>query len=83
MKHKFLSDFLILILLFLGTAVFSQQVLKGKVVDETGALLPEASVRVLKENKWTTTDFDGNFKIEYKDEKSIIRKSELFKCNYR
>ncbi|WP_165730472.1 SusC/RagA family TonB-linked outer membrane protein [Polaribacter sp. 20A6] len=73
MKHKFLSKFLILMSLFLGTAAFSQQVLTGKIIDETGALLPEASVHIVNGNKWTTSDFDGNFKIEFKDATSIIR----------
>ncbi|WP_339885046.1 SusC/RagA family TonB-linked outer membrane protein [Polaribacter vadi] len=73
MKHKFLSKILILIFIFLSTFAFSQKVISGKVLDETGASLPGASINIVNGNKWTTTDFDGNFKIEYEDEKSIIK----------
>jgi hypothetical protein len=64
MKHKFL----ILMSFFLSTIAFSQQVLSGKIIDETGASLPGASVNLVNGNKWITSDFDGNFKIEFKNE---------------
>jgi TonB-dependent SusC/RagA subfamily outer membrane receptor len=73
MKHKFLSNFLISILLFFCTTAFSQQVLSGKIIDETGSPLPGATVNIKESDKWTTSDFDGNFKIEFTDDRSIIK----------
>jgi TonB-linked SusC/RagA family outer membrane protein len=58
---------------FLSTIAFSQQVLSGKILDETGAPLSGATVNVINGDKWTTSDFDGNFTIAYKNEKSAIR----------
>jgi TonB-linked SusC/RagA family outer membrane protein len=69
MKH----NFLILMSFFLSTIAFSQQVLSGKILDETGAPLSGATVNVINGDKWTTSDFDGNFTIAYKNEKSAIR----------
>ncbi|AUC84439.1 SusC/RagA family TonB-linked outer membrane protein [Polaribacter sp. ALD11] len=69
MKH----NFLILMSFFLSTIAFSQQVLSGKILDETGGPLPGATVNIINGDKWTSSDFDGNFTIEYKNEKSIIK----------
>ncbi|MFI8378338.1 TonB-dependent receptor [Leeuwenhoekiella sp. NPDC079379] len=38
--------------------------LKGQIKDETGVLLPGASVLIEGTNKGTMTDFDGNFSID-------------------
>jgi len=73
MKNKFLSNFLILMSFFLSTVAFTQQVLSGKIIDETGDPLPGTSVNIKNGDNWATSDFDGNFTIEYKDEKSIIK----------
>ncbi|MGY0407681.1 MAG: carboxypeptidase-like regulatory domain-containing protein, partial [Polaribacter sp.] len=73
MKNKFLSKLLILILFFLSTLVFSQRVLSGKIIDETSNPLPGVTINIMNGNKWTTSDFDGNFTIKYKDKKSIIK----------
>ena len=73
MKHKFLSKLLILMLFFLSTVAFSQRVVSGKIIDETGASLIGASVNLVNGNIWTTSDFDGKFTIEFKNEKSIIK----------
>ena len=73
MKQKLVRDFLTFLFLFSGIVAFSQQVLSGKIIDETGSPLPGATVRINESNTWTTSDFDGNFKIEFKDAKSIIK----------
>ncbi|TXD49101.1 SusC/RagA family TonB-linked outer membrane protein [Polaribacter sp. IC073] len=69
MKH----NFLILMSFFLSQIAFSQQELKGKILEETGGPLPGATVHILNGDKWTSSDFDGNFRIAYKDKKSIIK----------
>ena len=49
-------------LLFLfGVVAFAQQTVTGTVTDESGAPIPGATIA--NANNATTSDFDGNFKI--------------------
>src|SRR5690606_38302302 len=65
MLKKFKCPTLIVcLLLFINTAVAQQTTtVKGKVVDQTGIVLPGASIVILGENQGAVTDFDGLFEL--------------------
>lgn len=50
----------------------SQDVFRGKVLDENNAPLPGASVVIKGTSKGVATDFDGNFQIELNAESDIL-----------
>jgi len=45
-------------------SMYAQQIVKGKVVDETNAPLPGVNIQIKNSSKGATTDFDGNYSIE-------------------
>ncbi|MFO7672537.1 MAG: TonB-dependent receptor [Lutibacter sp.] len=55
--------FYLLLLIPIGQAAFSQNVVTGTVTDASGQPLPGASVVIQNTNKGTTTDFDGKYSI--------------------
>ncbi|WP_405609549.1 TonB-dependent receptor [Polaribacter sp. Asnod1-A03] len=59
---KKISFFLFLFVSLLANA--QTFTLKGKVVDKNNESLPGATILVKENNKGTSTDFDGNFKID-------------------
>ncbi|RAV98904.1 SusC/RagA family TonB-linked outer membrane protein [Pseudochryseolinea flava] len=54
------------------TAAFAQLVVTGKVVDETGAGLPGASVLIKGTLTGTTTDADGRYSLEVSNSSSVL-----------
>ena len=52
--------------------MFAQDIIKGKVTDDTGLELPLVSVVVKGTDKGTATDFDGKFELSIDDANSII-----------
>ena len=65
MKH------LLVFLIFLFSAsVFSQII--GKVTDEKGAPLPFVNVFIENSYLGTTTNDDGNYKLDFKEKKSAV-----------
>ena len=61
---KTLKNVLVLALLMIGTTLFAQTNLSGKVVDEFGQPLPGSDVIVEGTNDGAATDFDGNFSLK-------------------
>jgi hypothetical protein len=62
MKRKFFKRFLMILALGLTSGI-STQTVSGLVTSDDGPL-PGATVLVQETNRFTTTDFDGNFTIE-------------------
>ncbi len=58
--------------LLVGTTLFAQTKLTGKVVDEFNQALPGADVIVKGTTTGTSTDFDGNFTLETSDKAGAI-----------
>ena len=54
-------------LFLMGTTLFAQTKLTGKVVDEYNQALPGADVIIKGTTQGTSTDFDGNFSLETSD----------------
>jgi hypothetical protein len=73
MKKKY-NLFLAVAMFFITSAAFSQGTITGKVVDETGPL-PGASVVVKGTTNGTSTDFNGNFKLNVKSATGTIEVS--------
>ena len=68
----------ITIFLFLFVSILTNAqtfILNGKVVNENKEPLPGATVLVKEENKGTSTDFDGKFRINFPKGKYIIQVS--------
>ncbi|QBN20444.1 SusC/RagA family TonB-linked outer membrane protein [Flavobacterium nackdongense] len=68
MKSKFKFLFFIL----LPFVAFSQNSIKGTVSDESGVLLPGASVMIKGTTNGVMTDIDGNFSLNLKSEQNTI-----------
>ena len=66
MKKKLLS----ILFSFLSVSLFSQ--IKGKVVDENNEPLSYVNILVENENIGTTSDLDGSFSLNIKEEKTVI-----------
>ena len=65
MKQNLLSKKILLLLLFFPLVIFAQETVTGTVTEaSTNAPLPGASVVVKGTSNGTTSDFDGNFKLE-------------------
>lgn len=65
-KHSIQMTFRLLLLfgsLFIYTSLFSQNYIKGNVLDVNGSALPSASI-VLDNGNGTTTDLSGNYRID-------------------
>ncbi len=60
----FVSRWVITLILFIPTLAFAQQQIKGKVSGQDGVPLSGVSVAVKGTTRGTTTDAEGNFKIE-------------------
>ena len=60
----FLCRWVITMILFIPTLAFAQQQIKGKVSGQDGVPLSGVSVAVKGTTRGTTTDAEGNFKIE-------------------
>lgn len=71
MKIKQLNNIFVLTLL-LYSVFLSGQTISGKVIDEDGFGLPQASVRVKNLDKGVATDFDGNYTINEVSSGSVI-----------
>ena len=64
-KHNYIN-IILLISLFFSHKSFSQGIITGNVIDnETQETLIGASIIVIGENRGTSTDFNGNFTLEY------------------
>ncbi|TDD98040.1 SusC/RagA family TonB-linked outer membrane protein [Flavobacterium cellulosilyticum] len=66
--RNFIFSFLALLLL---PAYMSGQVIKGKVQDEKGLPIPGANIVSTETKASTTSDFDGNFSINAKENESL------------
>ena len=64
---------LVLMLLSLGASAQEKITVTGTVVDATGEAIIGASVLEVGTTNGAVTDFDGNFKIQVKNEKSQLR----------
>lgn len=64
---------LVLMLLSLGASAQEKLTVTGTVVDATGEAIIGASVLEVGTTNGAVTDFDGNFKIQVKNEKSQLR----------
>ena len=67
------------LLFFSGLSAFAQnnQVVRGKVVDESGEPLPGASVVLINTTNGTTTDADGNFTLTVPTGEQILTVSYI------
>lgn len=63
------------ILLCLASVAFSQNIVNGKVKDNTGEALIGASIIIQNTNIGTTTDLDGNFSIQASE-------GDVLECSY-
>lgn len=61
---------LLILFCFLSMSIFSQ--VKGKVIDENNQPLPYVNILVENENIGTTSDIDGSFFLNIKEEKTLI-----------
>lgn len=61
---NFKNLMLVAVFSLLSVTLFAQKTVEGTVVDETGALLPGASIIEKGTSNGTTTDFDGNFSLQ-------------------
>lgn len=59
-------------ILFFWQNAFSQTPVRGTVLDETGAPLPGASVKIKGTQSGTITNIDGQFQIEVSDESDLL-----------
>ncbi|WP_375559935.1 carboxypeptidase-like regulatory domain-containing protein [Bernardetia sp. OM2101] len=66
------SIFFILLLFSISYSVFGQISVKGKVVDENGESLPNATIQIKGTERSTQTDISGNFEIEVKSHNDIL-----------
>ncbi|MBV1923713.1 MAG: TonB-dependent receptor [Flavobacteriaceae bacterium] len=65
MKQNLLSKKILLLLLFFPLVIFAQESITGTITEaSSGAPLPGANVVVKGTNNGTTSDFDGNFKLD-------------------
>lgn len=69
--YKRLSVFMMLLVLS-STVVLAQITVTGKVLDESGAGLPGATVVVKGTTSGVVADFDGNFSITVPSEQSVL-----------
>ncbi len=66
MKNQKHIIYLLLLTILINFSSASQNYLSGKIIDkETNETLIGASIIVVDENRGTSTDFDGNFKLDY------------------
>ena len=61
MKNLF---FYLVFYMFIGNSILAQNQISGTVKDSNGDPLPQATIKIKNSTKGTTTDFDGNFKID-------------------
>lgn len=61
---NFKNVMMVAVFSLLSVTLFAQKTVEGTVVDETGALLPGASIIEKGTSNGTTTDFDGNFSLQ-------------------
>ncbi|QTE23708.1 SusC/RagA family TonB-linked outer membrane protein [Polaribacter cellanae] len=66
MKQHFLKNLLFVLLLITYTVSGQTKTISGKIIDENGEPLLGASILIKKSKKGTSSDFDGNFKINAK-----------------
>lgn len=64
--------FAVSVVLFTTAAFAQQSTVTGKVTDEDNMPLPGATVLLKGTTKGTTTDFDGNYSIEYGGKKTLV-----------
>lgn len=69
---KMMKAALMLLFMFAGSAAWSQQVVTGKVVDDTGEVIPGVNVLVEGTNVGTATDADGKFSISAPSAESVL-----------
>lgn len=72
-----MKKYICLLLLIAPMVIFSQQALKGKVVDDTNFPLPGASVIIKGTTKGVVTNIDGEFELELSNRPSTIVVSYL------
>jgi TonB-linked SusC/RagA family outer membrane protein len=74
-KLKFVINLSILILLVtnLTNRAYAQSIVKGKVVDETGASLPGATIKVKGTSEATVTDVNGLFSLPQVGDNAVIQ----------
>ena len=65
--------FLAVLVMLLTTSAFAQKLtVKGTVTDDQNMPLPGATILIQGTEKGTTTDFDGNYSIDYGGKKSLV-----------
>ena len=70
--NKRLLSFLLIYFTIL-TGVYAQQIITGKVIEDSGKMgLPGVSVLIKNSNTGATTDFDGNYSILVPSKESIL-----------
>ena len=68
MKKQLQIKFTMLMILFLSTTAFvAQSTISGTVKDQSGNLIPGASILLKENSKGTTSDFDGYYEIKNVD----------------
>jgi hypothetical protein len=70
--YKNIRLFILAFISLVSLTVSSQTtIIKGQITDaNNGSAIPFANIVILNTTVGTTSDFDGNFKVEYKDNKS-------------
>ena len=68
-KRVFLA---VLVMLFTTSAFAQKSTVKGTVTDEENMPLPGATVLIQGTDRGTTTDFDGNYSIDYGGKKTLV-----------
>ena len=58
-----MKNFLLGLLLLLGSYSYSQTIVSGTVVDESGAAIPGVNILISGTNEGATTDFDGKYEL--------------------
>ena len=58
------KNLLIITMLILPLLIYSQNLIKGKITDEFGNSMLGVTIHSINSNKYSTSDFDGNFEIE-------------------
>ncbi|MDO6761290.1 TonB-dependent receptor [Tamlana sp. 2_MG-2023] len=64
--------FSFLLLSCMSLSGFAQNVITGKVIDESGMVIPGATILVKGTTKGTVSDFDGNYTLEATSEDNLI-----------
>ena len=65
-------NLLVILLLAISTIAFAQKQISGKVVDDTGEAVPGANVIVKGTTEGTTTDLEGNYRVNVPEGSNVL-----------